>query len=190
MNIGDLMQNRAMKGEILSVPKKYFDIYTKCPENLFSKNANLISKEKILEIGVFENGKEEKVTITNKERGIFYVGDDEEPSEEEILFPELVDGQKVELVGEITRATESTNTIGFSYSGHVLTCKPSDGSIAAFKKKVISRIENHFFPMVKIVGTIKRTNENHLFEEKRPQIIFTDIVPMEKTPNNQSLFDK
>lgn len=178
------------KGEILSVPKKYFDIYTKCPVNLFSKNANLISRERTLEIGVFEKGKEEKVIITEKEKEIFYSGVEEENNSEEILFPELVHGQKVELPGEITRATESTNTIGFQYNGHVLTCKPENGNIAAFKRKIISQIENHFFPAVKMIGTVRRTDENHFFDAPRPQIIFTDIVPMEKIENNRSLFEK
>jgi len=172
-------------GEILSVPKKYFDIYTKCPEKIFSKNAGIIEQERILEFGVYEDGVEKKVSITEKEKLIFFT----KSEDEDILFPELKHGQNVELEGSITRGNEKTNTIGFEYRGHILTCKPKDGNIAVFKNKIISQLDNHFFPPVKIVGIIDRTDENHLFKNSRPQVIFNDIIPLEKPENKKSLFD-
>lgn len=172
------------RGEILSVPKKYFDIYTKCPEKIFSKNASLIESDRILEFGVFENSVEEKISITEKEKSIFYMkGEDED-----ILFPELKHGQNVVIEGSITRGNEKTNTIGFEYCGHILTCKPKNGNIATFKSKIISQLENHFFPPVKIVGVIDRTDENHLFKNPRPQVIFDDIIPLENAGKNNKLF--
>lgn len=174
------------KGKILSVPKKYFDIYLKCPNKIFSKNASVIEQERTLEIGVFKNGAEDKVKVTEKEKAIFYT---EEEVEEDILFPELKHGQNVELEGSITRGNEKTNTIGFEYEGHILTCKPENGNIATFKNKIISQLENHFFPLIKIIGRIDRTDENHLFKNPRPQVIFSDIISLEKPEDNPSLFD-
>lgn len=173
------------QGELLNVPKKYFDKFTKCPKKLFSKNAYIIEQERILEFGVFENGTEEKVSITEKQKSIFYTKGDEK----DILFPELVHGQSVELEGEITRGNEKTNTLGFEYNGHILTCKPSNGHIVNFKNKIISQLDDRFFPLIKIIGIIDRTDENHLFEEKRPQIIFSDIIPLEKAKKKPSLFN-
>jgi hypothetical protein len=83
------------------------------------------------------------------------------------------------LEGSITRGNEKTNTIGFEYNGHILTCKPANNNIATFKDKIISQLENHFFPLVKLVGIIDRTDENHLFKNPRPQVIFEDIIPLE-----------
>ncbi len=167
------------------VPKKYIDLYLACPEKLFSKNAGIIENERTLEFGVVEDGKEKKVSITEKQKSIFYTKGDEE----DILFPELVHGQSIELEGEITRGNEKTNTLGFEYKGHILTCKPSNGHIVNFKNKIISQLEDHFFPLIKIIGIIDRTDENHLFKEKRPQIIFSDIIPLEKIKKKPSLFD-
>lgn len=181
---GTVIEIPNSNGKILSVPKKYFDIYTKCPDKLFSKNAGIIEQERVLEFGVFENGVEEKVMITEKEKSIFYTKGDEE----DILFPELAHGQNVELEGSITRGNEKTNTIGFEYKEHILTCKPKNGNIATFKNKIISQLENHFFPPVKIVGVIDRTDENHLFKNPRPQVIFDNIISLEISENKQSFF--
>lgn len=172
-------------GDMLEVPKRYFDIYARCPERIFSKNAGLIEQERVLEMGVFKDGNEERVFVTEKEKSVFYK---EENLEENILFPELKHGQHILLKGSITRGNEKTNTIGFEYKGHILTCKPSGGNITIFKNKIISQLEDHFFPPVKIVGVIDRTDENHLFQEKRPQIIFSDIVPLEGPSGEQTLF--
>lgn len=172
-------------GEILNVPKKYFDIYIRTPENLFAKNASLIEPERRMEFGVFYDDKEEKVSVSNGEREIFYRGDE---AEEEVLFPELKHGQFVELEGAITRGNEKSNTIGFEYMGHILTCKPKSGNIATYKNKIISQMKHHFFPPVKLIGVIDRTDENHLFTKPRPQVIFEDIIPLETSREESSLF--
>ncbi|MBT6069002.1 hypothetical protein HOG48_04565 [Candidatus Peregrinibacteria bacterium] len=173
------------QGEILSVPKKYFDLFTACPEKLFSKNAKLIGKGRTLNFGVFEDGERIEVSITEKEKFIFCKKEDKE----DILFPDLVHGQYVELEGGITRGNERTNTLGFEYKDHVLTCKPSENNIATYKSRIISQEEGHFFPPVRLKGVIDRKDKNGEFKEKRPMIIFSDIIPLEKEGPNQSLFD-
>ena len=60
------------KGEYIRVPKKYFDLFNSCPKDLFSKNAELIEKDREMEFGFYDNGKLEKITISEKEKYIFY----------------------------------------------------------------------------------------------------------------------
>ena len=168
--------------EYLYVPKEYLDLFIDSPNTLFSNVSSVINNERILEIGMFENNKEIKVDITNNEKNIFY----SESDNNEILFPELKHGQFVELEGEITRGNEKTNSIGFEYQGHILTCYPEQNNIASYKNKIISHEENHFFPKVKIIGVIDRKDRDGKFKEKRPHIIFTDIVTLEK--ENLQLF--
>ncbi|MEI6055870.1 MAG: hypothetical protein WCR55_07405 [Lentisphaerota bacterium] len=171
-------------GEYLYVPKKYFDLFIECPEKLFERNAKVIEKERVLEIGVYDGESIEKVSITEQEKFIFYT----KSEDEDIVLPELKHSQYVNLEGEITRATESVNTIGFRYKEHTITCKPQSGSIANFKNKIVSQKEDHFFPNVKIIGIVDRTDKNGAFKEKRPQIIFSDIVTMESEDETLSLF--
>lgn len=173
------------KNEYLEVPKKYFDLFIACPEKLFSKNAKIIQTERTLEFGVFENGQESKVSVSEKEKFIFCNQEDDE----EIILPELKHGQFVELEGEITRATESTNSIGFRYQDHTIVCKPQLGNIAQFKNRIVSQEDDHFFPKVQIKGQIDRTAKNGEFKEKRPQIFFSEISPLEIEDKKQSLFD-
>ena len=172
------------QGNLLSVPKKYFDIYTECPPKIFSRNAKIIEKDRVLEFGIYESNREEKVKITLTEKQIFYSNSDVD----EVLFPELVDGQNVELEGIITRGNEKTNTVGFEYNEHILTCVPKEGNIANYKHKIISPQENHFFPKVKMIGVVERISVKEEYKEDRPRIIFSDIILLEKEENNLKLF--
>jgi hypothetical protein len=103
-------------------------------------------------------------------------------------LPELIHGQFVELEGEITRATENTNTIGFRYKDHILVCKPKYGIIAKFKESIISNDNNHFFPKVLLKGQVDRTNKNGDFKEKKPQILFFEIIPLKSENQNANTF--
>lgn len=164
------------KEEYLVVPKKYLDFYSDCPKDLFSKNAGVIEIERAMEIGVIEDGKEKKVSITEKEKFIFYKKSEDD---EDILFPELKHGQNVELQGGITKGNEKRNTLGFEYQEHILSCKPAQGSIAGFKNQIVSKAPNHIFPKVKISGIISRADEKGFITEKRPTIVFSKIMPLE-----------
>ena len=172
------------KGEMLNTPKKYLDLYSKCPKELFSKNASIIETERSLEIGVFEEGEDEKVSITEKEKIIFYIENNND-EDGEIVLPELKHGQAVELEGIITRATENANTIGFQYGDHVIICMPQSGSIAQYKARIVSKAEGHVFSKAKITGTVDRTDKFGGFKEKRPTIVFTEIISLEKRDTKQ-----
>ncbi len=171
------------QGIFLTVSKKYFDRYVECPPRLFSKNAKIIDKNRVLEFGVYDAGKEEKVRINESEKQIYYI----EGEENEIILPELTDGQQVELEGIITRGNEKTNTVGFEYKEHILTCIPQEGSITVYKTKIISHLRNHIFPRVIMKGTVDRVSIEAQFKEKKPRIIFSDIIPLEKEESDLKL---
>ncbi|NLO18469.1 MAG: hypothetical protein GX121_01085 [Ignavibacteria bacterium] len=172
------------KNKLIKVQKKYYDLFINCPGSLFSKNANIIENDRILKFGVFKNGVKRIVTISENEKQIFYNNDENN----DIVLPELIHGQFVELEGEITRATENTNTIGFRYKDHILVCKPKYGIIAKFKESIISNDNNHFFPKVLLKGQVDRTNKNGDFKEKKPQILFFEIIPLKSENQNANTF--
>ena len=165
-------------GEPLIVPTEYFKLYCDCPKKLFEKCASVIEEDRELELGSFEAGAVvDSVRVFSNEKSIFFRKKDEES---DVLFPELEHGMPVELEGEITRATESENTLGFRYQGHVLFCKPEHGAkIASFKQRIISQQDNHIFPKVRIVGVIDRKDKNDEFKAHKPCIIFSDIQRIE-----------
>jgi len=165
-------------GEPLTVSKKYFDLYCDCPPSLLGKCASVINEGRELEIGSFENNQiVDPVRIFLEERMIFYREEDEE---QEILFPEMEHGLSVVLDGEITRATESTNTLGLRYKEHVLFCKPAGGArIASFKQRIISQQDGHIFPKVRMTGIVDREDKYGGFKAKRPCIVFSDIQRLE-----------
>lgn len=172
--------------ESLRVPKRYLDIYKECPQKLFSKNAGVIEADRTLELGVFDGEIVERVCISEKQKSIYYTKNDDGDSG--AVLPELKHGQFVELEGVITRVTESTNTIGFDYQGHTLTCKPEEKRLASFKDKIISKKDDHVLPKIKIIGRVDRNTEDGQFKDKRPWIIFSDIVTLESGVSKQKLF--
>jgi len=164
-------------GEYIKVPRKILQKYMEIPPKFLSKMARLIQAEREMKIGVIENGKREEVKVTISEK---YYFTDEEGDLTEAVFPELIHGQNVELEGEITRGNEKTNSIGFEYQGHILTCYPEKGSIVLFKHAL--------FRKCKISGAINRMSEAGLPDSKKPRIIFTTITPVDKEDNNLRFF--
>lgn len=151
-------------GEYLFLPKKYLDFYIKCPEYLFSKIVSLVEDDRELEIGVTNS--EEKVNVQKVNKDIFVKVSEED--DENILFPELLHGMFIELEGYVTRGNENTNTIGFQYSGHILTCKPAKGSIVDYKTELFSNCI--------IRGNVDRTDKFGNFIEKKPRINFIELL--------------
>ncbi|RBA28797.1 hypothetical protein [Flavobacterium tibetense] len=167
------------KGEILTVPYQYLEIFSNCPDKLFSNLAKVIDEERELVIGYNDtvSNKFEFVRINNIEKQIFI------PTEEsdETLFPELIHNSYIELEGHITRGNEKSNTIGFLYEGHILTSYPTTGNVKEFK--------NVLFTNCIIKGYIdrldKKTGE---FIEKRPRIKFIEILSNEPENRQTKLF--
>ena len=140
--------------EELEVPIAILSTIEKCPRDLFSKVASIVSSNQELEIGLNVGGKIETVKITEETRRIFYI---EEEDRDEIL-PELKDGDEVTLTGVVIRANESTQSLGFGYKDHIITCKPREGKhLADFKHALISQNSKHLYvPKMKLTGVVER----------------------------------
>lgn len=154
--------------ELLWVPRYYLELYTKCPRSLLQKLADIVEEERVLTVGMIKDGVEVEEVISPRYKEIFA------PTEEDVLFPELEHGMDVVLDGEVTRGNETSNSIGFRYSDHILTAHPKKGSVVRYKPAL--------FLKAKIFGTISRTDETGRTTARRPKIIFDDIVPDETEP--------
>jgi len=165
------------QGKYIKVPTEVLQKYMIIPPKFLSKMAHLIQTDREMKIGVIENGARKEVNITMSEKYFFT---DEEEDLTDMLFPELAHGKNVELIGWITRGNEKTNSIGFEYNGHILSCNPEKGSIVAFK--------NTLFSKCRIVGVINRVSESGLPDAKKPRIVFSQIIPLKSDDDNPKLF--
>ncbi len=156
-------------GELLYVPLEYLELYTKVPERFFDKLTKQIEEERELEIDFSEENKGDKddtgipAKISYGQKSLFYKGKEDE----DILFPELKHGMYVELEGHLTRGNEKTNTLGFEYENHVLTCIPYEGNIKSEKQTLFSNCI--------IKGYVDRLAKDRTFKEKRPIIRYLEI---------------
>lgn len=165
------------KGEYLYVPDKFSNAYAECPDGLFSKICEIIESERKLKIGVFVKGKWQDITVSEKEKKIFVSTPDDDS---EILFPELKDGQIVELEGIVTRGNEKTNALGVQYKEHVLSCHPRKGSVVRFKPGM--------FVKCKLKGSISREDRFGGHNDPRPKIILDDVTPLKSNNMGEPLF--
>ena len=166
-------------GEILFIPVNYYETYVASRSNLLSKISEIVESERILTIGIIKPTEVEEENIIGNEKYIFY---DKEEDDDYFLFPELTHGKKIELEGDITRGNEPANSIGFRYKDHILTCYPEKGSIVNYK--------NALFLKCKIIGAINRLDKFGKITEKRPKIVFSEILPLENDDSNLPLFEK
>ncbi len=169
-------------GVDLYVPSKIFNDLKEIPKNLFSRIVMPVDAEKTLSMGVYNTTN--KININNVSKKIFYVDDIDEQ-----ILPELEDDMPVELKGTITKINEKWDTIGFEYKSYILSARPENGNLTSFKNKMISKDTEHYFPKAIIKGKITRRYKNGSSIEKKPQIIFNDIIPVElKTDKVRKLF--
>lgn len=131
------------QNQYLKVSKKHYDLFLKCPKDLFAKNAKLIDSTIKLEVGFFENGVPEKVSISNEEKDIFYIS--KEAEENKVVLPELKNGERIELEGQIVIVTESNNSAGFKYKEYTLICKPKNSKISKYKKQNYLKRKSEIF---------------------------------------------
>lgn len=156
-------------GELLYVPLEYLELFTKVPDRLLDKLTKQIEKERELEIDFSKENKGDKddtgipAKIYYGQKPLFF----EEKEEDDILFPELKHGTYVELEGHLTRGNEKTNTLGFEYEYHILTCIPYEGNIKSEKQTLFSNCT--------IKGYVDRSSKDGIFKEKRPIIRYLEI---------------
>ncbi len=155
------------------IPRKYYDIYKECPETILNRLVANIEEDRVLKVGVFTENEVEEVSINESQKSIFYTAEIEE---NEILYPELQDGDRVELEGTITKVNEKANTLGFQYVSHILTIEPMSSKVTDYKSQLISQDNEHIFPAVKIKGVVDRKGSKGEFL-KKPRIVFTSLIP-------------
>ncbi|WP_462278713.1 hypothetical protein [Ferruginibacter sp.] len=167
------------EGETIYVPIEYLELYQNCPERLFSKLTKIIEEERELEIGfnpdepLDKDDTEKSVKIGINDKYIFTKKEEDDT----ILFPELVHNQYVELEGHVSRGNENTNTIGFEYLRHILTCLPSQGNIKNYKTLL--------FTNCLIKGYIDRMDDEGNINEKKPRIRFIDLIGLPSKGGSQ-----
>lgn len=161
-----LLKNHA--GEILVVTKHELEDYRTAPKDLFSDVAYPVIHDRSLHVGYVELGKTVDQSINSSDRSIFHVDE----LEHEELFPELEHEMQVELTGRVTRGNQKTNTIGFEYKNHILTCEPINSYVTNFI--------NAHYKQATMRGVVSRKNTDGE-DTGRPRIYFTHLYPA--TPN-------
>lgn len=162
-------------GEELWIPVEVLELYSNCPQTVFNKLTKIVEEERELVVGIYENNIVVEETITNRHKYIFTKTEEDD----EIVLPELRHGEYIEIDGHITRGNEKSNTIGFLFQGHIITCYPDNGNIKQHKSKLFSNCL--------LKGYVDRLDKEGNINEKRPRIRFIDIVNLEKP--NAELFD-
>jgi hypothetical protein len=163
--------------EYLFVPRHYFQAFLEAPANILADIASIVEVERVLTIAVIQEEGVDTETISIRDKHIFYVAD---KIDDEVLFPELLHGQNVELDGVVTRGNEVANSIGFRYNEHILTCYPQSGSVVRFKK--------HLFLPCRIIGVISRADGRGGTNDPRPKIRFEGLTILSETPAEADLF--
>lgn len=184
INLNKKIVNLVIDNRSLEVPIPIYILYKELPVDFFNNISEAVSENVSLIIGVkLNDGEFEQERISYADKPFFYIRSETSP---DVLFPELKDGQYVELDGEVTRNNGKTNTIGFEYKGHILTCEPDENqSLTKFKNQIISKSEDKFFSSVTICGKIDRSDGTG----NRPKIKFTKIIPRDVISiKEQSLF--
>lgn len=171
----------------LIVPRKYFEQYKSCPENILDKLAENITEDRVLKIGTFGQEEIEEVEINETSKSIFYT-EQKNKEDDDTICPELQDGDHVELEGTITKVNEKANTLGFQYKDYILTIEPASNNVTEYKGQILSDEKKHIFRKTKISGIVSRIGKRGEFL-KKPRIIFSSLIPIEEE-KEQTLFDK
>lgn len=156
------------KGEVQFFHKSALEEFHRFGPNSFKRLGRLVQVERELVIGIVDGNNNVEERISEREKYLFVPPDE---SLESPLFPEMVHDAPVSLEGYATRGTLTTNSIGFKYNSHILTCRPREGSIVRFR--------NALFTKCQIRGSVDRHYESAAYLSKKPQIIFDTLNPIE-----------
>jgi hypothetical protein len=165
-------------GEYLDIPREYLDLVQTARPDLLKRMMELVEEDRQMSIAVVQKGEHHTETVTSRYRVVF-TGED--TTEADVLFPELKHGQYVTLQGNVTRGNENTNSIGFRYSEHILTCYPAEGSIVEYKSTLFEEAQIH--------GTVSRSDEYGGQSARRPKIIFEKVEALPPKKPALGLYD-
>jgi hypothetical protein len=165
------------EGQVLSTTLDEIKLFQECPDKLLLQLASVVTDYRTLSIGYRRNDQTNEVVIDRESKEVFCPEDEiQEP-----ILPELKDGDYVSLEGFVTRGNQVTNTLGFRYEGHVLTCEPVDALITGY-------IQAHYKNCL-LKGRVARTSKAEVFYGKRdrPKIFFDSLEVIEKPSSQTSL---
>lgn len=158
------------EGKTLEVPVEFFQWYQNLPPRLLTRMTAVIRPERSLSIGANVGKSTSVVKISEPEKHLF---EDREVEEEpnEILFPEMLHGSAVSIVGRLIRGSEASNSLGLEYEGHIINCVPAAGNIRQYKAALFLRC--------RVQGRVNRHSKNRFVAERRPTIILESVKPLE-----------
>lgn len=161
----------------ITTTRAELEAYLRTPKKLLEEIARFLGKGGSFAFAeIDEKGVVHEERVVYAQRHIFVEEDEEEP--DEVLFPELAHGDYVTLEGSMTRGNKLTNTIGFLYKGHVLTCSPAGVPITSFR--------DSFFKDCVIGGHVTRLSDGGLTNGRRPKIIFDKLAPRARSDGPQT----
>lgn len=157
-------------GKVLEVPVEFFQWYQNIPPRLLTRMTAVVRPERALSIGANVGKSVKIVKISERDKYLF---EDREVEEEldDILFPEMVHGSVISIVGRLIRGNEASNSLGLEYEGHVINCVPAVGSIRQYKAALFLKCH--------VQGRINRHAKNRFVSERRPTIILGSVKPLE-----------
>lgn len=165
-------------GVYLRTTREELEAYMRAPKKMLEDVARILEQDREFSFGeVKDDGTIIEEVVTYADRNVFV--EEEEVESEDILFPELTHDKYVTLQGSMTRGNRLTNTIGFQYNDHILTCVPAGVSITAFR--------DSFFKDCTIKGRVSRLTDTGEISAKRPKIIFSELIPNEPENPQASL---
>ncbi len=158
-------------GQELCIRPEYFRWYQQMPPHLLLRMTTIVRRERILSIGLKDDGPSEAVQVLEADKPLFEQTQDEE-LEDAFLFPELLHGNHATLEGRLIRGNEASNSVGLEYLGHVINCVPSNGSVRQYKPALFLRC--------RVSGIVNRLTKSRFVADRRPTLILNKVVPLEK----------
>jgi hypothetical protein len=171
------------QGEELAIPYEYFQWYQLMPPRLLVRMTAAIRHDRKLTIGVSpQPNLHLSMDVTEEDKPLFDGAVDEalEPAED-MLFPELQHGQRVRLVGKLSRGNEASNTVGLEYKGHMINCVPASGRVPQYKRALFLRC--------RVSGQINRHAKDRFVADKRPTLIIDKVEALEQDGQQGLEFD-
>lgn len=160
------------QGEYIKVKRSEYDNYQNYPEKLLKDIAKAPSQNQKISVGLVDGGKLQVESIDYGDKS--YFGEEQlAPTDNGFLFPEMKEGDQVELIGVVTRANSQPNSMGFQYQGHILTCIPRSGKVEQYKPQL--------FKKCILRGSVRRLLDASFKDTMaRPRLIIDELVIIEE----------
>lgn len=160
-------------GQLLFIPVDALRLFEHMPAGVLTKITSVVTEERHLEVVVCTSHGDEIETVGYDDKAIFC------PVDASVVLPGLKHGAPFNQEGLVTRGNENTNSVGFLYEGHILTCYPEEGSIVRFKAAL--------FVKSRMTGTVSREDKFGEPTELKPRIVFTDVTPLEEAARPEDM---